>query len=442
MTYDSSAVTRTPASPLPALTDVGLDKLYAKVTRRLIPFLLLCFVGAFLDRVNISFAKLQMSSDLGFSETTYGIGAGIFFLGYFLFEVPSNILLHRIGARIWIARIMITWAILSAAVMFVRTPASFYVLRFLLGAAEAGFFPGVILYLSRWYPSARRGKVIALFMIGFPLASIIGGPLSGWIMQGLHGAFGLAGWKWLFLIEAVPSLILGVATMFYLTERIADAKWLDEQERRVLTDALSQERVEAQRTSIAGALTDWRMWYLGAILFLIGLGMYGLVFWLPTLIKLSGISHPLQIGLLSAGPNIAGAIAMVTLGRSADRRRERRWHIALSGFVGALGLAGAALWPDQTFVAMIAICVAAIGIFPAAPVFGGIPARLLGGAGAAAGIAMINSIGNLAGFFAPAFFGWIKDATHSTMAGLLAFAFALCVSAILVLLLPRHIANR
>ncbi|EJO52094.1 transporter, major facilitator domain protein, partial [Burkholderia multivorans ATCC BAA-247] len=172
MTYDSSAVTRTPASPLPALTDVGLDKLYAKVTRRLIPFLLLCFVGAFLDRVNISFAKLQMSSDLGFSETTYGIGAGIFFLGYFLFEVPSNILLHRIGARIWIARIMITWAILSAAVMFVRTPASFYVLRFLLGAAEAGFFPGVILYLSRWYPSARRGKVIALFMIGFPLASI------------------------------------------------------------------------------------------------------------------------------------------------------------------------------------------------------------------------------------------------------------------------------
>jgi D-galactonate transporter len=430
----------TPESPPTDLKE--LNALFSKVTRRIMPFLLLCFVGAFLDRVNISFAKLQMSADLGFSETMYGVGAGIFFIGYFLFEIPSNMLLHKFGARIWIARIMITWAALSAGMAFVYTPTGFYALRFLLGVAEAGFFPGVILYLSRWYPSERRGRVIGLFMTGFPLASIIGGPLSGWVLKTLNGSLGIAGWKWLFLTEAIPSLVLGIAAFVFLTDRISDARWLTERERDVLTRVMASERTDVRHSSVKGALANPRVWYLSAILFLVGLGTYGLVFWLPSLIKFSGISDPLQIGLMSAIPNLCGAAAMVAFGRSADRMRERRWHLAACGLIGAFGLSVAAYCSQQTTIALLALTVAAIGIFPMGPVFWGIPTGMLSGVGAAAGIALINSIANLAGFVAPALFGWIKDLTESTTIGLLTFASALCVAAILVLALPRNVVNR
>jgi D-galactonate transporter len=415
---------------------------YARVTWRLIPFLFMCYTFAYLDRVNVGFAKLQMLSDLKMSETVYGLGAGIFFIGYFLFEVPSNIALHRFGARKWIARIMITWGVISAAMIFVKTPMVFYLLRFLLGVAEAGFFPGIILYLTYWYPAARRGKITALFMTGIPMAGVAGGPLSGWILNRFHGVNGMPGWQWLFLLEAIPSVVAGFAVLFYLDDRIGAAKWLDAPAKAILERNLASDEGHIHVHSISGAFKTARVWVLCAGYFGIIMGLYGISFWLPTLIKASGVSDPLNVGLLTVVPYALSAIAMVMVGRSSDRMRERRWHVALPAIAGGLGLVFSTIATGNTVVAVATLSLATVGIFSALSQFWSIPPNFLGGAAAATGIALINSVGNLAGFVSPYLVGWIKDLTNSASIGLYCIAVSLLVAAIIVLTMPKAVVNR
>jgi D-galactonate transporter len=418
------------------------DAAYAKVTWRLIPFLFLCYVFAYLDRVNVGFAKLQMLTDLKFSETIYGLGAGIFFIGYFLMEVPSNLALHRFGARKWIARIMISWGVLSAAMIFVKTPTMFYVLRFLLGVAEAGFFPGIILYLTYWYPASRRSKITALFMTGIPIAGVLGGPLSGWILERFHDVNAMPGWQWLFLLEAIPSIVAGVVTFFYLVDRVDDAKWLDAGEKALLDRELAKESGNIEVHHASGAFKNGRVWVLCAGYFGIIMGLYGISFWLPTLIKASGVSNAFDIGLLTMIPYGAAAIAMVVVGRSSDRSRERRWHVAVPAIVGAAFLVVSTFVPHQPALAVAALTLATAGILGALSQFWSIPPAFLGGAAAAAGIALINSVGNLAGFVSPYLVGWIKDATQSTDLGLYCVAVSLVAAAVIVLTVPKKVVNR
>ena len=415
---------------------------YGKVTLRLVPFLFMCYVFAYLDRVNVGFAKLQMLSDLKFSETIYGLGAGIFFIGYFIFEVPSNLMLHRFGARKWIARIMVSWGVISAAMIYVSTPTTFYILRFFLGVAEAGFFPGIILYLTYWYPSARRAKITALFMTGIPAAGVIGGPLSGWILNRFQNTNGMPGWQWLFLLEAIPSVLGGIAVFFYLDDKISDAKWLDRTQKVLLEKNIADGEKNIAVHSAAGAFKNRSVWILCAGYFGIIMGLYGISFWLPTLIKASGISDPLQIGWLTMIPYAVTAVAMVLVGRSSDKMKERRWHVALPAIIGALGLIASTLIPHNVVFAVVTLSVATMGIFSALCQFWSIPPAFLGGAAAAAGIAMINSIGNLAGFVSPYLVGWIKDLTKSTDIGLYCIAFSLGIAALIVLTMDERVVNR
>ena len=409
-----------------------IDDLYRRVSWRLTPFLFLCFVAAYLDRVNVGFAKLQMLSDLRFSDTVYGIGAGMFFVGYFLFEVPSNLLMTRTGARIWIARIMISWGVISSAMMFTSSVASFYVLRFLLGAAEAGFFPGIILYLTYWYPAHRRARMVAVFMSGVAVAGVVGGPLSGWIMKTFAGHYGLSGWQWLFLLEGVPSMLIGVWTLFYLDDGIRSAKWLSEDDKLQLERAIAEDGKQQQHLPLAQVFGSGKVWLLALVYFLFVMGLYGVSFWLPQLIKSSGVDDLLEIGLLTAIPYSVAAVVMVLAARHSDRSGERRWHAAAAALAGALGLIVATVYSDNTVIAMAALSVATAGILSTFPIFWSLPTAMLGGAAAAAGIALINSVGNLAGFVSPYLVGAIKDATHSTANGIYLLAASLVAGAILV----------
>ncbi|BAL26958.1 MFS transporter [Azoarcus sp. KH32C] len=417
--------------------------IYRKVTWRLLPFLMLCYVVAYLDRVNVGFAKLQMLSDLQFSETVYGLGAGIFFFGYFLFEVPSNIILHRVGARVWIARIMITWGLISGAFTFVRTPEMFYFMRFLLGAAEAGFFPGIILYLTYWYPAERRARIIATFMTAIPLSGVVGGPLSGWIMESFAGTNGLSGWQWMFVIEAVPAILLGVAVLLYLDNGIRSAKWLSENEKRVLEHNVSRDaHGKAQHHSLRAVFADRRVWLMAFIYFCCVMGQYGLTFWMPSLIKAAGVKGVLNVGLFTAIPFSTAVVAMILFGRSSDKHRERRWHLAIPMLLGAVGLVGSTLASGQTNVAIAFLSLAAAGVITSAPLFWSLPTAFLGGVGAAAGIAAINSVGNLSGFASPFLIGWLKDLTQSTDIGMYVLAGVLVAGAITVLNVPARLVNR
>lgn len=412
---------------------IATEKLYARVGRRLLPFLFLCYVVAYLDRVNVGFAKLQMQADLRLSDTVYGLGAGIFFLGYFLFEVPSNLLMLRVGARRWIARIMVSWGLLSAAMLFVATPSSFYAMRFLLGVAEAGFFPGVILYLTYWYPAQRRARIVAIFMSGVAVAGVVGGPLSGWIMSHFAGHAGLAGWQWLFLLEGLPAVALGVLTLALLDDGIDDARWLDEQEKALLKHELARDGEPRAPWSLRHVFGSSRVWILALVYFLFVMGLYGVGFWLPQLIRNSGVQDVLQIGLLTAVPYGIAALAMIVVARRSDRSGERRWHAALPAFIGAAGLVASTHYAHNPMLALAALSVATAGILSTFPVFWSIPTAMLGGAAAAAGIAMINSLGNLAGFVSPYLVGAIKDATHSTANGMLLLAASLAAGGALVL---------
>ncbi|MCA1491241.1 MFS transporter [Ensifer sp. NBAIM29] len=419
------------------------DRAYAKVFWRIIPFLMLSYMVAYLDRVNVGFAKLQMSSELGLSEAAYGIGAGIFFIGYFLFEVPSNVILNRVGARVWIARIMITWGAISAAFVFTTSETVFYVLRFLLGVAEAGFFPGIILYLTCWYPSHRRARIVATFMSAIPISAIFGNPLSGLIIDSFHGTHGLSGWQWMFLIEAIPAVLLGMVTLFYLDDRIGDAKWLTDVEKNALTVNISADnRAKASSPhGVASTMTDPRVWLMCLIYFCFVLGQYGLNFWMPTMVKATGVAGNLQIGLISAIPYIFTFVAMLALGRSSDRLRERRWHLIVPALIAAGGFVTATM-AGSTTVAILCLSLAAAGAISCAPLFWSLPTAFLAGTGAAAGIAWINSVGNLAGFLGPFMVGYLKDFTGSNSAGMYFLAAVLVVGALAVLAVPAKSVNR
>ena len=426
-----------------ATSDVRDENIaYARVTWRLIPLLFICYVAAYLDRVNVGFAKLQMLNDLNFSESIYGLGAGIFFIGYFLFEVPSNLLLHKLGARRWIARILISWGLISGCMMFVQTPTMFYVLRFLLGVAEAGFFPGIILYLTYWYPAARRSQVTSLFMTGIPMAGVIGGPLSGWILTSFNGVSGMAGWKWLFVIEALPSVALGFVVMYFLDDRIADAKWLSADQKRLLQRNIEKESTQGGDHSALGAFRNAKVWVLCAAYFGFIMGLYGIGFWLPSLIKASGISSPTTIGWLVAIPYSAAVVCMILTSRHSDRTGERRWHIAVPALVGAAALVVSTFVPQTPLWAIVTLTIATMGILTGLAQFWVLPPAFLGGAAAAAGIALINSVGNLAGFVSPFAVGWIKDTTGSTNNGLYVIAASLVVGGAIVLAVAQRGVGR
>ena len=416
---------------------------FRKVTWRIVPFLMLCYVVAYLDRVNVGFAKLQMLNDLKFSDTVFGLGAGIFFIGYFIFEVPSNVILHRVGAKIWIARIMVTWGIISGAFMFLNSEMMFYVMRFLLGVAEAGFFPGIILYVTYWYPSARRGKIVAIFMTAIPMSGVLGGPLSGWIMDSWAGTNGWAGWQWMFLLEAVPAILMGIATLIYLDNGIRSAKWLSEREKQILEAAIAHDvKEKVEHPSLRAMFTDYRVWWMSLIYFTAVMGQYGLTFWMPSLVKAAGVKGVFQIGMLTAIPYATAVVAMLLFGHSADKHRERRWHMAIPMLLGAVGLIGSALAAQNTAVAIAFLSLAAAGVITSAPLFWSLPTAFLTGVSAAAGIATINSVGNLAGFASPYLIGWIKDLTASTDVGMYVLSGILVAGAALVLSVPAKLVNR
>ena len=436
-----TTVTTTGAANVAA--DQAKDGLYKKVFWRIMPFLMLCYVIAYLDRVNVGFAKLQMSVDLGFSETVFGLGAGLFFIGYFLFEVPSNVLMHKVGARIWITRIMVTWGILSAVFVFVQTPTKFYILRFLLGLAEAGFYPGIILYLTYWFPSHRRAKVIAVFMSGIPVAGILGNPLSGWIMDAFHGDGGIQGWQWMFVLEAIPAVLIGLVTLLYLDNDVRSAKWLSDDEKKTLqADIDSDQSGKESRHSFGDIVKDGRVWLMCLIYFTFVMGQYGLTLWMPTLVKATGVQGNLQIGLLSAIPFGCAIIAMNLIGRNADRTRERRWHLVVPAMMGCVGFVGAALFADNTVISIASLSLAAAGVLTCAPLFWSLPTAFLSGAAAAVGIAAINSVGNLAGFVSPYLIGYFKDLTHSNAIGMYMLAVMLVIGSIATLTTKPSVVNK
>lgn len=429
--------------PTPGATPSSFEAAtYRKVSWRLLPLLLLCYLVAYLDRVNVGFAKLQMASDLHLSDSVYGLGAGIFFLGYFLFEVPSNLILHRVGARIWIARIMITWGLISILTMFVTTPAMFYAMRFLLGLAEAGFFPGIILYLTYWYPAHRRGRMTTWFMTAVALSGVIGGPISGYILKTFHGTNGWQGWQWLFLLEGLPSILAGLLVLVALDDRVAHARWLSDDEKQLIERQIKADEADKIDMSLRAVLASPRVWLMSLIYFSFVMGLYGVSFWLPTIIKATGVADPLVIGLLSAIPFAAAVVAMLIVAKSADHRRERRWHVALPGLAGALGLIMSVTWAHQTGLAMAALTLATAGIITSLPLFWSLPTAFLAGAGAAAGIAMVNSIGNLAGFLGPYAIGWLKQATGVNDSGMYMLAAFMVLGALLALSVPARLVNK
>jgi len=418
--------------------------LYRKVGWRLLPFIMACYVAAYLDRVNVGFAKLHMLADLQFSDTMYGFGAGLFFIGYFFFEMPSNLLMHKIGAKATIARIMIAWSIISAAMMFVTTPTQFYVLRFLLGVAEAGFYPGMILYMTYWFPSYRRARMVALFMCAIPVSNIIGAPLSGGIMELMQGVAGLTGWQWLFLLEALPSLALGLAVIWYLDNNIESARWLSDDDKALLARNIAREQATKsdEFSAFRVLFTDPRLIKMTLICFCTVMGQYGLTFWMPSIIQQSGVEGAFQIGLLTAVPFTVAATCMLLVSRHSDQTRERRWHLIVPFTVAAIGLVLAGLFSNNVWLSLAALSVAAGGSLTTSPLFWSLPTAVLSGTAAAAGIAVINSIANLAGFVSPYMIGLVKDATGRTDAGLYVLAGVLLFGALLTWTLPAKLVNK
>jgi MFS transporter, ACS family, tartrate transporter len=415
------------------------NRVMRKVAFRIVPFIMLLYFIAYIDRVNIGFAALTMNRDLGFSPAVFGFGAGIFFWGYFLFEVPSNIVLDKVGARLWIARVMITWGLVSAAMAFVWDSTSFYVLRFLLGAAEAGFFPGIILYLSYWFPAHRRAAITSLFMAAVPISVVLGSPLSSALLE-MHGLGGLHGWQWLFILEALPAVVLGIVVLFYMTDKPEKAKWLADDERAWLVEAMNAERAKKAATahhSIWRGLSDIRVLALALVYFGTSAGLYTLGIWAPQIIKGFGVSN-LEVGFFNAIPPTVAVIAMYLWSWHSDRQNERTWHVVIACLAAAAGLALAGV--ANTAVSVItALTLVNVGISAAKPPLWSMPTLFLSGPAAATGIATINSIGNLGGFVGPAMIGWIKELTGSFLGGLYFVAALLVFSAILTLVLARSL---
>jgi len=404
---------------------------------------MLCYFCAYLDRVNVGFAKLQMMSDLQFSEAVYGLGAGIFFIGYFLCEVPSNIVLHKVGARRWIARIMITWGILSGCFAFVQTEWQFYTLRFLLGVAEAGLAPGLLLYLTYWFPSYRRARMTVLWFIAIPISGMIGGPLSGLIMDRMSGVHGWFGWQWMFVIEAIPTVIVGLLVLAVLKDSVQDASWLTQDEKNLVKQELAQDNQHKEgHASVKEFIADKRLWLLAGIYFCVVMGQYAITFWLPTLIRNSGISDNWHIGLLTSLPYMCAIVVMILAGRSGDHFQERRWHLIIPMCAGALALTFATLFASSLTLSLICLCIAASGVLTASSLFWMLPTNFLGGVSAAAGIAAVNSFANLAGFCSPYLIGWVTTNTGSNAIGMFLITAVLIFGASLVLRVPAKLVNR
>ncbi len=412
------------------------DRIFAKVARRVIPFMVALYTVSFLDRVNVGFAALTMNKDLGFTPEIYGWGAGIFFFGYFLFEIPSNVILTKVGARRWICRIMASWGVISAANAFVQGPTSFYVLRFLLGLAEAGFAPGMIFYLSLWFPARLRARYAAAYFLAIPLTNVIGAPLSSLIL-GTDDVLGLHGWQWLFILEALPALVLAVVVFFFLPDGPADAHWLDQSERERIAGELSVERDAADDRihDVWSALADSRVLLLAAIYFGIVVGLYGIGYWLPQMVQAMGFSN-FAIGVLVAMPYAAAGVAQYLWGRHSDYSGERVWHVALPAALSAFAFALSAALQSPAFV-LIALAIAAIGICSTLAPFWAMPPQFLSGRGAAAGIAAINAVGNLGGFIGPYAVGWALQESGNYSGGMMILAASLLGAAVLVLAMGR-----
>jgi MFS transporter, ACS family, tartrate transporter len=409
---------------------------YAKVRRKLLPFLFVLYVVAYLDRINVGFAALQMNHELGLSEAVFGFGAGIFFIGYFVLEIPSNLILQRLGARVWISRIMISWGVVAVAMMFTRGARSFYLLRFLLGAAEAGFFPGIIFYLTHWFPSRERARAISLFMTATQIAGVVGGPLSG-VLLAMNGVWRLAGWQWLFLAQGIPALVLGAAVAKYLPDTPEHAPWLNSAEQSMLTARLELEHKSRRSDhTLRSALSNGNVWLLALLYFTVVFGHYGIALWLPQILKGFGGMSDLRVGMLSSVPFLTAAIVMVIVAKHSDSHEERRWHLALSAFSGAIALAASAV-ARSPLMSLLTISIAAAGVSSTAGPFWTLPTGFLEGTAAAGGIALINSTGNLAGFVGPSVVGLIRQATGSFAGGLLAMALAVLMAGMIALAIPR-----
>ena len=466
------AFTAEPSAPIKTATDISDDALVRKIFFRLVPFLFVLYIIAYVDRVNVGFAKLSMNALPWFSESIFGIGSGIFFIGYFLFEVPSNLILQRVGARKWIARIMVSWGLVAMAMLFAHSRTSFYILRFTLGLAEAGFFPGVLLYLTYWFTARERARVIALFMTANAVSFIFGGPLSGALID-MPSLFGLAGWQQMFVFEGLPAVILGIVVLFYLPDNPQAARWLAPHERERIAARIAAEQAASDAAPVAletevtasgpdmvrppapvlqgqpqvphatlGAVLSYpATWLLCAVFFFLVVGMYGITMWLPQIISAWGKLSGLQIGLLSAVPYLAAGSCMVANATHSDRTGERRFHVAVPALCGATGLVGCALF-THPFLSLLSLTLAAGGMWSINGPFWSIVPQVLrrrfGVVGLAGGIAFVNSVGNLGGFIGPMAIGQVKEITHNFKAGLLVLAASVLCGSILVLFTPRN----
>src|ERR1700692_841125 len=430
---------RDTATPTSSLLE---QRAIRKITWRLIPFLMLLYFVAFLDRINIGFAALTMNKDVGLTSQMFGLGAGIFFLGFFAFEVRATVILHNVGARFWIGRVMITWGLVSVAMAFTRGPISFYALRFLLGLTEAGFFPGIILYLSYWFPLHHRSAVTAMFMASAPAAGLIGSPVSGALMQ-LHGLLGLRGWQWLFLVEGIPALVLGFITFRFLTDRPAVAGWLTADERDWLSSAIEQEQAgikDPRSHSVWRALADWKVLALSLAYFGTSAGLYTIGFWAPLIVKGLGFSV-FKVGLLVAIPNLIAVVGMVLWSRNSDRTGERYWHAAIACLVGAAGMALAARAGSSAFLAIAGLSLTAFGVSAAKPPLWCLPTTFFAGTAAAASIGLINSLATLGGFVGPYMIGSTNGTSGNFTRGLYLVGGTLIVSAVTILIMRLAIAQ-
>jgi MFS family permease len=426
----------------PTISD-ATNAVLRKVTWRIVPLFVLCFVMSYLDRVNVSFAKLQMQSELGLSEAAYGFGASIFFIGYLLFEVPSNIVLARVGSRRWIARIMISWGIASAAMMFVRSETVFYLLRFLLGVLEAGFVPGVVYCFMHWFPASLRGRINSFFFMSIAVCGLIGGPISGAIMKYMNDVGGLAGWQWLFLLEGIPSVLLGLLVLVVLDDRVDDAKWLTTEEKSLLKVRLAQDPKVSDAHSFSAALKEPSTYVFSLIYLGLAMGIYGIIFWMPQLVKTAGTSDTFVIGLITMIPYLVALVLIPLIARSSDRMGERRWHLVGCAVAGMVGYVICGAFGNSLLALLIGLSVAATGIIGSFGLFWLLPARVLSGIAAAAGIALINSIGQIGGVIGPYAVGLVKDATGSADMALYGIAAVCGFSGVLVAwCLPRSLYPR
>ena len=417
------------------------DKVYQKISWRLLPVLFLCYIFAYLDRVNVGFAKLGMREEFWYSDQVFSRASGIFFIGYFLFEVPGNILMHRLGARFWITRIMISWGVLSGLCALSNSASHFYLLRFLLGAAEAGFFPAIILYLTYWFPQKRRAKIFAFFMVAINFAGIIGSPISGWIMSSLNDSALLKSWQWLLILEAIPSILMGCCLPFLLTNSPENARWLSDNEKSIIAndmqaDVLSQSSKGRNLVGMMDAFRSYQVWLFALVYFFIIIGLYGISFWLPQIIENTITKNKFAIGLYAAIPWSSAAIGMIFYANHSDKTGDRKWHVAFAAFVSMLAFILSGLPQNNPYFVLGMLCLATTGLMCAISTFWSIPAMVLSGTAAAAGIAMINSIGNLGGFISPEMFSWFK--THYNLgAGLIATGVSMGLAAIITLVVAK-----